>query len=102
MDLEPKMENTEEELNIDDYAKMKSLLKKKSADDDAKRVQEHRLSNFDLVSIGTMESIFNKKNGTPRQSGICPQSKGIIRLHKTLFNNPGHLFDGIDQFEFVW
>lgn len=66
----------------------------------------NKIENFKLplnvVSIGVVESIFNKKNGTPRQSGICPQSKGIIRLHKDLFNNPLHALEGIEQFEYLW
>ena len=74
---------------------------KNSENDEAKRFEELRL-NFDLVTIGTIETIFNKKNGTPRQSGICPQSKGVIHLHKRLFNNPLHALEGMDQFQYVW
>lgn len=65
------------------------------------KIENFKLS-LNVVSIGVVESIFNKKNGTPRQSGICPQSKGIIRLHKNLFNNPMHALDGIEQFEYLW
>lgn len=57
---------------------------------------------FAFPQVGSLASIFNLKNGTPRQSGICPQSKGIIRLHKKLFNNPMHALEGIEQFKYIW
>ncbi|XP_054169323.1 tRNA (adenine(37)-N6)-methyltransferase-like [Oppia nitens] len=55
-----------------------------------------------LQAIGFMESVFNKKNGTPRQSAICPQSKGCIDLNKCLFNNPMHSLIGIQDFTHIW
>ncbi|KAH9497387.1 hypothetical protein DERF_013382 [Dermatophagoides farinae] len=65
------------------------------------RIDEFKI-DYDIVSIGVVESIFNRKNGTPRQSGICPQSKGIIRIHKKLFNNPSHPLIGIEKFSYLW
>jgi tRNA (Thr-GGU) A37 N-methylase len=55
-----------------------------------------------MKSIGFMRSIFNKKNGTPRQSSICPESKGIIEINKSLFNNPMHSLEGIQDFTHIW
>lgn len=74
---------------------------KNVASDESRRIEDLKL-DLTLVSIGTLESIFNRKNGTPRQSNICPQSKGIIRLHKRLFNNPLHALEGIEQFRHLW
>ena len=55
-----------------------------------------------MKSIGFMRSVFNKKNGTPRQSSICPQSKGIIEINKSVFNNPKHSLEGIRQYSHLW
>ena len=55
-----------------------------------------------LKPIGFMRSVFNKKNGTPRQSSICPQSKGFIELNKDIFNNPMHSVLGIQEFSHIW
>ncbi|XP_027204354.2 tRNA (adenine(37)-N6)-methyltransferase-like [Dermatophagoides pteronyssinus] len=70
------------------------------------KTEQSRIDEFkidcDVVSIGIVESIFNRKNGTPRQSGICPQSKGIIRINKKLFNNPSHPLIGIEKFSYLW
>lgn len=55
-----------------------------------------------LKPIGFMRSIFNKKNGTPRQSSICPQSKGFIDLNNCVFNNPNHSLEGIENFCHIW
>lgn len=74
---------------------------KVDSNDENARIEELKL-DFSVVSVGVMKSIFHRKNGTPRQSGICPQSKGIISLHKKLFNNPNHAWQGIDQFDYVW
>ena len=75
--------------------------RKNAQTEEQARIQELRL-NFDLVGIGIIETVFNKKNATPRQSGLCPESKGIVHLHKRLFDNPMHALDGIDQFQYVW
>lgn len=87
------------EVNI--VTEQKEKLVKNAHNNELSRIEELSL-DFTLVSVGVMKSIFCKKNGTPRQSGICPQSKGIISLHKKLFNNPMHAWQGIDQFEYVW
>lgn len=72
-----------------------------SNNDEQQRIEALKL-DLPLISVATLESIFNKKNGTPRQSGICPQSKGIVRLHRTLFNNPMHALEGMEHFQYVW
>lgn len=53
-------------------------------------------------AIGTVESWFKTKNGTPRQAGIVPQSKAVIHLRKDLFNNPQHAVDGIAAYSHIW
>ncbi|CAG2100295.1 unnamed protein product, partial [Medioppia subpectinata] len=55
-----------------------------------------------LQPIGYMRSIFNRKNGTPRQASICPQSKGFIDLNKCVFNNPDHCLQGLQHFSHIW
>lgn len=78
-----------------------ALMKNFSNNDEQQRIEVLKL-DLPVISVATLESIFNKKNGTPRQSGLCPQSKGIVRLHRTLFNNPMHALEGMDQFQYVW
>lgn len=81
-----------------------SIVKKKSTNDmkkECNRIEQLRLP-LDVIKIGVIETIFNKKNGTPRQSGICPESKGIIRIDASLFNNPSHPLEGIERYQYLW
>ena len=87
--------------NVQENTETASKKLKNACNDEQVRAEELKL-DLTLVGVGILESVFNKKNGTPRQSGICPQSKGIIRLHKKLFNNPMHALEGIEQFKYVW
>lgn len=96
------MDSDQNIISQSDNSKLLPMKRQKNLDNDEQsRIKELQL-DFDLIGIGTIESIFNKKNGTPRQSGICPQSKGVIRLNKRLFNNPIHALEGIEQFQYVW
>ncbi|XP_041119771.1 tRNA (adenine(37)-N6)-methyltransferase isoform X2 [Polyodon spathula] len=52
--------------------------------------------------IGYIESCFSSKNGTPRQPTICSLSRAILKINKSIFNNPEHSLMGLDQYSHVW
>ncbi|XP_059161495.1 tRNA (adenine(37)-N6)-methyltransferase-like [Physella acuta] len=58
--------------------------------------------NFIMKPIGTMKSVFHYKNGTPRQSSLCQTARGILTIEKTIFNNPEHSLEGLEQFSHAW
>ncbi|ESP00591.1 hypothetical protein LOTGIDRAFT_112669 [Lottia gigantea] len=55
-----------------------------------------------MKAIGFMRSVFQFKNGTPRQSFICPQARGSITIDKTVYNNPHHSLEGLQEYSHVW
>lgn len=52
--------------------------------------------------IGYISSPFTEKKGTPRQPGICIDSRGKIVLSNSVFTNPGHTLDGLEQYSHMW
>ena len=52
--------------------------------------------------IGYLRSIFQFKNGTPRQPSLCSTARGTLTLEKRVFNNPDHALEGLEQFSHVW
>ncbi|XP_033890145.3 tRNA (adenine(37)-N6)-methyltransferase isoform X1 [Acipenser ruthenus] len=52
--------------------------------------------------IGYIESCFSSKNGTPRQPTICSLSRAVLKINKSIFNNPEHSLIGLDQYSHVW
>ena len=55
-----------------------------------------------LKIIGYMRSPFLYKNGTPRQPVVCRQVTGEITIDKSIFNNPEHSLEGLEQFSHIW
>eukprot|EP00741_Cyanophora_paradoxa_P010300 tig00020516_g9969.t1 len=53
-----------------------------------------------LRPIGTFESCFDGKRGTPRQGLLCPGSRGRLTLRGDL--NPRDALEGLDRFSHVW
>ncbi|KAM9769619.1 tRNA (adenine(37)-N6)-methyltransferase [Menidia menidia] len=58
--------------------------------------------NIQTVPIGYIESCFSTKNGTPRQPTVCGPSRARLRLRQSVFNNPEHALEGLEQFSHVW
>ncbi|ELT89165.1 hypothetical protein CAPTEDRAFT_221783 [Capitella teleta] len=56
----------------------------------------------ELKPIAEFRSMYTEKNGTPRQSGICPEALGCFTIHKDVFNNPEHSLEGIADFSHLW
>lgn len=52
--------------------------------------------------LGFMQSVFKYKNGTPRQPSLCTTARGSLTLMKTVFNNPEHALEGLEQFSHAW
>lgn len=55
-----------------------------------------------LDPIGIINTGFPSKRGTPRQSTICKQSRGKITLYNSVFTNPEHALDGLQEFSHMW
>ncbi|XP_035275354.1 tRNA (adenine(37)-N6)-methyltransferase isoform X2 [Anguilla anguilla] len=58
--------------------------------------------NIQTVPIGYISSCFPGKNGTPRQPGICGQSRATLRIEASVFNNPDHALIGLEHYSHVW
>lgn len=60
----------------------------------------------DWRPIGTFQSCFRTKNGTPRQSGLSPAAVGALVLHGPDLNggihNPHYALQGLSEFSHVW
>ncbi|KAM3864806.1 tRNA (adenine(37)-N6)-methyltransferase [Diretmus argenteus] len=58
--------------------------------------------HIQTVPIGYISSCFSVKNGTPRQPTICGPSRAMLRIEKSVFNNPEHALVGLQQYSHVW
>ncbi|XP_012140034.1 uncharacterized protein LOC100875268 isoform X2 [Megachile rotundata] len=63
-----------------------------STDDDAIR----------LKPIGVISTWFPSKRGTPRQTGICGKVPGKLLLYNSVFTNPDHALEGLQDFSHMW
>jgi hypothetical protein len=52
--------------------------------------------------IGTISSWFPNKKGTPRQSVVCDSTPGKLTLFKSIFTNPEHALQGLEEFSHMW
>ena len=52
--------------------------------------------------IGYVNSVFTYKNGTPRQPSLCPYARGTLTVEKSLFTNPEHSLEDLEEFSHVW
>ncbi|XP_064619079.1 uncharacterized protein LOC135482713 isoform X2 [Lineus longissimus] len=52
--------------------------------------------------IGFIKSVFQFKNGTPRQPSVCQHSRGSLTIEQTNFNNPEHSLEGLHHFSHLW
>lgn len=59
-------------------------------------------STIPFPAIGIISTSFSEKRGTPRQSGICSSSQGRLTLFNTVFTNPGHALEGLEEFSHMW
>lgn len=55
-----------------------------------------------MKPIGVMKSLFQFKNGTPRQASICSNAPGVLTIEKSVFNNPSHSLEGLEDYSHAW
>lgn len=55
-----------------------------------------------FTPIGTLESVFLHKNGTPRQPTVSSQSRASLTINKSVFNNPEHSLEGLEEYSHIW
>lgn len=63
-----------------------------SADDDT----------IKLKPIGVISTWFPSKRGTPRQPGICGKLPGKLLLYNSIYTNPDHALEGLQDFSHMW
>ena len=56
-------------------------------------------TSYPLHPLGTFESSFSRRNGTPRQPHLVPMARGRVRLHSQV---PNAALEGIAEFSHVW
>lgn len=52
--------------------------------------------------IGIIRSVFPEKRAVPRQAAVGSQLIGCIELAPTVFTNPEHALEGLDEFSHIW
>lgn len=60
------------------------------------------LYEFQSPYIGTIRTNFPEKRCTPRQPGICANATAKITLDSTIFTNPEHALQGLEEFSHMW
>ncbi|CAL7948897.1 unnamed protein product [Xylocopa violacea] len=55
-----------------------------------------------LKPIGVISTWFPSKRGTPRQTGICGKVPGKLLLYNSIFTNPDHALEGLQDFSHMW
>ncbi|KAL6256542.1 hypothetical protein P5V15_012652 [Pogonomyrmex californicus] len=55
-----------------------------------------------LKPIGIISTWFPNKRATPRQPGICGKVPGKLTLFNTVFTNPDHALQGLQDFSHMW
>lgn len=59
-------------------------------------------TDMEVKPIGYINSLFTFKNGTPRQPSVCPFARGTLQVDKSIFTNPEHSLEGLEEFSHVW
>lgn len=52
--------------------------------------------------IGIIRTVFPEKRAVPRQAAVGSQLLGCIELTPTVFTNPEHALEGLDEFSHIW
>lgn len=60
------------------------------------------MESFAFHPIGHVKSIFETKNGTPRQSGLSRYARASLTVSKQVFTNPEHSLENLAEFSHVW
>ncbi|KNC81703.1 hypothetical protein, variant [Sphaeroforma arctica JP610] len=81
-------------------AKPKNVLRTPLKSDFSVIDKDANMPKYTLQAIGTMESCFKEKNGTPRQGWLAPMSRAKLTLQ--LQNNKSHSLEGLEDFSHIW
>ncbi|KAK3932973.1 tRNA (adenine(37)-N6)-methyltransferase [Frankliniella fusca] len=57
---------------------------------------------LELSPIGVVNSWFPEKRGTPRQPGVSGSARGKLTLFNTVFTNPEHALEGLEEYSHMW
>ncbi|XP_012525399.1 uncharacterized protein LOC105830559 [Monomorium pharaonis] len=55
-----------------------------------------------LKPIGVISTCFPNKRATPRQPGVCAKVSGKLILYNSVFTNPDHALQGLQDFSHMW
>lgn len=55
-----------------------------------------------LQYIGMIYTHFPEKRGTPRQPGICSDMIAKLTLNNSVFTNPEHALEGLQEYSHMW
>ncbi|OAD58195.1 Nef-associated protein 1 [Eufriesea mexicana] len=72
------------------------------APDDVKPSTSTDDDTIKLKPIGIISTWFPSKRGTPRQTGICGKVPGKLLLYNSIFTNPDHALEGLQDFSHMW
>ncbi|XP_062550976.1 tRNA (adenine(37)-N6)-methyltransferase [Armigeres subalbatus] len=53
-------------------------------------------------AIGVIRTAFSEKRAVPRQANVASKLISRIELNPTVFNNPKHSVEGLDNFSHIW
>ena len=69
----------------------------------ALRTSPSLVEALSAAAIGSVRTCFREKNGTPRQPGLVPCARGVVRVEKTeRITNPSHWLEGLEEFSHAW
>ncbi|XP_043789285.1 tRNA (adenine(37)-N6)-methyltransferase [Apis laboriosa] len=55
-----------------------------------------------LKPIGVISTCFPSKRATPRQTRVCGKVPGKLLLYNSIFTNPDHALEGLQDFSHLW
>jgi len=58
--------------------------------------------SYTFKPIGLMKTVFKQKNGIPRQSNLCPHTKGVLNIDLELIQHSQYTLEGLENFSHVW
>lgn len=57
---------------------------------------------LEMSPIGVVNSWYPEKRGTPRQPGVSGSARGKLTLYNTVFTNPEHALEGLEEYSHMW
>lgn len=62
---------------------------------------EEIIDEITFKPIGYIKTIFDEKKGIPRQSALS-SLKSKIELNSSIFTNPEHALEALEDFSHIW